>query len=97
MSIIMRHEAQLRQVAEQIQQANTIIDGAKKGMESAAADLAANWEGAARDAFVEEQLNTKTWLEMMIQIIQEMVSTINKINSSYTDVDQKVKDLINNH
>ena len=49
---ILRHEAQLRQVSAQIRQANSIIDSAKKGADAAAEQLAANWEGDARDAFV---------------------------------------------
>lgn len=94
LSTIMRHEAQLRQVAAQIREANSIITEAKQGAEAAATELAANWEGDARDAFVEEQLNAKTWIEKMIEIITEMVNTIDRINTSYTDVDQTVADLI---
>ncbi|MBR3738842.1 MAG: WXG100 family type VII secretion target [Clostridia bacterium] len=94
LSTIMRHEAQLRQVAAQIREANSIIADAKAGAEAAATELAGNWEGEARDAFVQEQLNAKTWIEKMIEIIAEMVNTINNINTSYTNVDQTVADMI---
>ncbi len=96
LATIMRHEAQLRQVAAQIRQANSIIKSAKQGAEAAAAELASNWEGAARDAFVAEQLKAKSWLEKMIEVVEEMVTAIDKINSNYSNVDQAVKNLIGN-
>jgi WXG100 family type VII secretion target len=96
LTTIMRHEAQLRQVSAQIRQANSIIDSAKKGCEAAASELAANWEGEARDAFVAEQLNAKTWLEKMIEIINELVNLIDKVNSAYSNVEQTVSGLIKN-
>lgn len=91
---IMRHEAQLRQVSAQIRQANDTINSVKQGVEAAANDLASKWEGEARDAFVAEQLNAKTWLEKMIGIIGEMISTIDKVNAAYSNVDKTVSDLI---
>ncbi len=93
---IMRHEAQLRQAAGMLSQANSVIESAKKGCEAAATQLAANWEGSARDAFVAEQIKAKSWLEQMIQIIREISSTIDKINSKYTDVEHTVSSLIKN-
>ena len=53
---IMRHEAQLRQVSAQINQANEIIRSTKESCKSAAEELAQNWSGDARDAFVAEQV-----------------------------------------
>ena len=96
LATIMRHEAQLRQVSAQIRQANSIITSAKHGAEAAASELAANWEGSARDAFVAEQLKAKSWLEKMIQVIEEMVTTIDKVNSAYSTVDNEVTNLIKN-
>ncbi len=93
-STIMRHEAQLRQVSQQIRQANSIIDSASKGAEAAAQELAANWSGDARDAFVAEQVKAKTWWQQMIQIIGEIVTTIDKVNSTYSTVEQTVSNLI---
>lgn len=95
-STIMRHEAQLRQVSQQIRQANTIIDSANKGAEAAAAELASNWAGDARDAFVAEQIKAKSWLDQMIKIIEEIVVTIDKVNSTYSTVEQTVSNLIKN-
>lgn len=95
-STIMRHEAQLRRVAAQIREANSIITEAKQGAESAATELASNWEGEARDAFVQEQLNAKSWIEKMIVIVNEMVNTIDTINTSYTNVDESIASLIRN-
>ena len=91
---IMRHEAQLRKVSAQIRQANSIITSTKNGCKSAAEALANNWEGDARDAFVAEQLKATTWLEKMIQIINEMVATIDKVNDTYTNVEQTVSSII---
>ena len=91
---IMRHEAQLRQVSAQIRQANDIIRQTKDGCKSAAEQLAANWEGAAKDAFVAEQVKSTSWLEKMIGIIGEMINTIDKINSTYSSVEQTVSNLI---
>lgn len=96
LATIMRHEAQLRQVSAQIRQANSIITSAKQGAEAAASELASNWEGSARDAFVAEQLKAKSWLEKMIQIVEEMVTTIDKVNSAYSTVDSAVTNLIKN-
>ena len=45
-------------------------------------------------AFVAEQLKATSWLEKMIAIIGEMVSTIDKINSTYTNVEQTVSSMI---
>ena len=94
LATIMRHEAQLRQVSAQIRQANDTINSVKQGVEAAANDLASKWEGAARDAFVAEQLHAKTWLEKMIGVIGEMISTIDKVNAAYSTVDKTVSDLI---
>ena len=91
---ILRHEAQLRQVSAQIRQANSIIDSAKKGADAAAEQLAANWEGDARDAFVAEQLKTKAWWEQMIQVINEIAATIDKVNSAYSNVEETVSNII---
>lgn len=93
-STIMRHEAQLRQVSAQIRQANEIIRSSKEGCKQAAEALAQNWSGDARDAFVAEQLKATSWLEKMIAIIGEIVSTIDKINSTYTNVEQTVSSMI---
>lgn len=95
-STIMRHEAQLRQVSQQIRQANSIIDSARKGAEAAATELASNWSGDARDAFVAEQVKAKTWWEQMIKIIDEFIVTIDKVNSTYSTVEQTVSNLIKN-
>ena len=94
LTTIMRHEAQLRQVSAQIRQANDIIRQTKDGCKSAAQDLANNWSGDARDAFVAEQLKATTWLEKMIEIIREMVDTIDKVNNSYSTVEQTVSNII---
>ena len=93
-STIMRHEAQLRQVSAQISQANEIIRNTKEGCKAAANELANNWSGDARDAFVAEQLKATTWLEKMIAIIGEMISTIDKVNSTYSSVEQTVSNII---
>ena len=93
---IMRHEAQLRQVSAQIRQANDIIRQTKDGCKQAAQELANNWSGAARDAFVAEQTKATTWLEKMIGIVQEIITTIDKVNSTYSNVEQTVSNLIKN-
>ena len=95
-STIMRHEAQLRKVSAQIAQANAIINETKAGCKAAAEQLAANWGGYAKDAFVAEQLKATPWLEKMIQIINELVSTINKVNDTYSNVEQTVSNIIKN-
>lgn len=91
----MRHEAQLRRVSAQIREANSIITEAKQGAESAATELASNWEGDARDAFVEEQLNAKNWIETMIEVVNDLVNTIDTINTCYTNMDETVSNLFN--
>lgn len=96
LTTIMRHEAQLRQVASQINQANEIIRQTKDGCKAAAERLANNWEGDAREAFVSEQLKATTWLEKMIEIIREIVNTIDKVNNSYSSVEQTVSSMIKN-
>ena len=91
---IMRHEAQLRQVSAQINQANEIIRSTKESCKSAAEELAKKWSGDARDAFVAEQVNATSWLEKMIAIIAELSSTIDKVNQTYSNVEQQVSNLI---
>ncbi len=91
---IMRHEAQLRQVSAQINQANEIIRSTKESCKSAAEELAQNWSGDARDAFVAEQVKATSWLEKMIAIIAELSSTIDKVNQTYSNVEQQVSNLI---
>jgi WXG100 family type VII secretion target len=93
-STILRHEAQLRQVAAQLREANSIIESAKAGAESAATELASNWEGDARDAFVAEQVRAKTWITQMISIVLEISVTIDRINSQYTDLEANVTQII---
>ena len=95
-STIMRHEAQLRQVSAQIREANSIIEQAKKGCEAAAEKLGAKWAGDARDAFMAEQVKAKTWIEQMIQIVHEMVSTLDQVLSKYNAVEESVSNLIKN-
>ena len=95
-STIMRHEAQLRQVSAQIRQANQIISEAKDACNAAAEELAANWEGDAREAFVAEQLHAKSWLEQMISIIGELITAIDRINDTYTNVDSTIANSIRN-
>jgi WXG100 family type VII secretion target len=90
----MRHEAQLRQVSAQINQANEIIRSTKESCKSAAEELAQNWSGDARDAFVAEQVKATSWLEKMIAIIAELSSTIDKVNQTYSNVEQQVSNLI---
>jgi WXG100 family type VII secretion target len=90
----MRHEAQLRQVSAQINQANEIIRSTKESCKSAAEELAQYWSGDARDAFVAEQVKATSWLEKMIAIIAELSSTIDKVNQTYSNVEQQVSNLI---
>ena len=91
---IMRHEAQLRQVSAQIREANEIIRQTKEGCKKAADVLAQNWSGDARDAFVAEQQRSTSWLEQMIAIIGEVINTIDKVNQTYSNVEQQVSNLI---
>ena len=91
---IMSHEAQLRQVSAQINQANEIIRTTKESCKSAAEALAQNWSGDARDAFVAEQVKATSWLEKMIAIIAELSSTIDKVNQTYSNVEQQVSSII---
>ena len=91
---IMRHEAQLRQVSAQITQANEIIRQCKESCKNAAEQLAANWSGDAREAFVAEQSMATSWLDKMIGIIGELISTIDKVNNSYSTIEQTVSGII---
>jgi WXG100 family type VII secretion target len=94
LELMMVHEAQLRKVAAQINQANAIIEATKKGCQAAAEVLAQNWSGAARDAFVAEQIKANSWLEKMIQIIAELSATINKVSQTYNSAEQTVSKMI---
>ena len=91
---IVRHEAQLLQVSAQIREANSIIRESKEACKAAARELADNWTGSARDAFVAEQLEATTWLEKMIEIVGEMGSVLEKVNSTYNNVEQTVSGII---
>ncbi len=94
LATIMRHEAQLRQASRQISQAKSIIDSSSKACDAAAMALLASWEGAAADAFRAEQLNFKNWITKMLEVIQEVITFVDKANSAYSNVDDIVKNLI---
>lgn len=93
-STIIRHEAQLRQATAQINQAKSIINSSSKACDQAAQQLLASWEGDSADAFAAEQLNFKSWWEKMIEVITEVVSAVETINTGYSTLDETIKGII---
>lgn len=56
-------------------------------------ELAAEWEGEAREAFVAEQEKAYQWHIEMIDIVVAIIIAINGAKKSYEEVEDKVKKL----
>ena len=86
--------SELIQAANQMNQAMETYQDAVETAKSAAADLASKWEGAAKDAFVNQQENAYTWHKSIISIVRQMIDVVRKVVDVYNQMEDAVKNVV---
>lgn len=94
MSLIKVRISELQGAASKISQANQTFRDAAIALKAAAEALADTWEGGAHDAFVQEQEQINKWYEMMAEVVDGFVVSMNQAAVDYNETDQAGAQLI---
>ena len=86
--------SRLVDVWREIEQALQIYRSAVKQAKSAGDELAAKWEGDAREVFVAEHEKAYEWHQGMIGIILVVIATIKETVTRYEEADRAAKEAI---
>lgn len=80
----------------EIQQAISAYRSAVEKAQQAGDTLAANWEGDAREAFVEEQAKAYQWHMNIYDVVLAFVKTLLDTALKYEEAEQQINALISN-
>lgn len=61
---------------------------------TAANDLAAKWEGAAKEAFVSFEEDAYRWHHLILDVVRQMIDTIHKVIDLYENMENAVKNVV---
>ena len=65
-----------------------------KNVKSAADDLASKWEGATRDAFVEDQENAYNWYGQIAEVVSNVIQLAKDCLEQYQETEQRIKSIM---
>lgn len=81
--------SELRNAASSIQKANENFRSAADGLQTAAEELSAQWEGDTKDKFVNAMAERKTWYAEMSTILDSYVKTMQEFADRYEEMDEQ--------
>lgn len=91
----------LVQVSELMQAAAKMNDAlenyreATGNVKTAAADLAGKWEGAAKEAFVNDQENAYRWYISMADVVMMIIMEARRCADLYQKAEEKISSMLN--
>lgn len=88
--------AKLIAAEAEIQQAIAAYRSAVEKAQQAGDELAANWEGDAREAFVEEQAKAYQWHMSIFDVVTAFVKTLLDTAAKYEEAEQQINEFIKN-
>lgn len=86
--------SELVQTVNQMNQATEIYESAVNAAQSAADELASNWEGDARDAFVKHQENAYSFYKKMLDVLRQMIDIVNEAIKKYQEMMDAVESIV---
>lgn len=86
--------AELTQAANELNQASETYEEAVNAAKATAEELAANWEGEAKDAFVKHQENAYDFYKKMLNIVREMISVVRQAIQKYQEMADAVQSIV---
>lgn len=89
MALIRVTPAELRQKAEMLNEMNTGVKMRIAEFDSACQALAAQWEGEARDAFVNAYTQDKQQMEYFVKVMDSYYQTLIQIADNYDNAEMR--------
>ena len=86
--------SELIQAANQMNQAMETYQDAVETAKSAAADLASKWEGAAKDAFVNDQENAYNWYVSLTDVVYAIIEEARRCIDRYREAEERLKGIM---
>ncbi|MBR2942556.1 MAG: WXG100 family type VII secretion target [Clostridia bacterium] len=80
--------------ANSIKQANEAFRAAAEAMKQAAAALAEEWSGDARDAFVAEQEQIDSWYKTMAEVVDGYIAAMQQSAADYQETDNEAANIV---
>lgn len=91
---ILVSSAELLRCASSVHAARAAYQEAVSNAKAAADDLTGKWEGAARDAFAEEQQNAYKSHSLLLEKIGQVADEIEQAVQKYAEMERKVRNAI---
>ena len=63
-------------------------------VKTAAADLASKWEGAAKDAFVNDQENAYNWYVSLTDVVYAIIEEARRCIDRYREAEERLKGIM---
>ena len=89
MALIRVTAEELKNRAEMLNQQNTGLKAKVEEFEAASQALAAQWEGEARDAFVNAYTQDKSQMDNFIRVLDEFYQALLRVCQNYSDAETK--------
>lgn len=86
--------SELTQAVNQMVQASDTYESAVNTAKATAEELASNWEGTAKDAFVRHQENAYNFYKKMLDILRQMIDVVNQAISKYREMMDTVQSIV---
>ncbi|MBQ4089909.1 MAG: DUF2974 domain-containing protein [Clostridia bacterium] len=88
------HFSEMMECCEQLRRAIEYYNEAIEETRRAADELAGNWEGEAKDAFVEDQENALRWYMSLSEVASGVVRALKQNYSRYSDTVDRLADIM---
>jgi len=89
MALIRVTAEELKNRAELLNQENSGLKTKVEEFEAASQSLAAQWEGEARDAFVNAYTQDKAQMDNFVRVIDEFYQALLRVYQNYSDAETK--------
>lgn len=86
--------AELTQAVNEMNQAAETYEEAVNSAKATAEELASNWEGDARDAFVAHQENAYDFYKKMLDVVREMIDIVKQAIQKYQEMVDTVQSIV---
>lgn len=86
--------AELTAAVNQMVQASETYESAVNTAKATAEELASNWEGSARDAFVQHQENAYNFYQKMLDVIRQMIEVVKEAINKYQEMVDTVQSIV---
>ncbi|MGN0802979.1 MAG: WXG100 family type VII secretion target [Candidatus Faecivicinus sp.] len=86
--------AELSAAAAKMNEALEAYRQATGDVKTAAADLASKWEGAAKDAFVNDQENAYNWYVSLTDVVYAIIEEARRCIDRYREAEERLKSVM---